>query len=84
MPLAVVCVILMQLLPSEVRPLASALQSTWLPVRVTLAMLAYAAGVVSFALAMMFLIKDSFQNETFLAWTSDGQRDLHRNCRHSF
>ena len=70
MPLAVVCVILMQLLPSEVRPLVPALQSTWLHVHVTLAMLAYATCAVSFALAMMFLIQDHFQNDTFLAWTS--------------
>jgi cytochrome c-type biogenesis protein CcsB len=70
MPLAVVCVILMQLLPSEVRPLVPALQSTWLHVHVTLAMLSYATCAVSFALAMMFLIKDNFPTETFLAWTS--------------
>ena len=70
MPLAVVCVILMQLLPSEVRPLVPALQSTWLHVHVTLAMLAYATCAVSFALAMMFLIQDDFRNESFLAWTS--------------
>jgi len=70
MPLAVVCVILMQLLPSEVRPLVPALQSTWLHVHVTLAMLAYAACAVSFALAMMFLIQDGLKTETFLAWTS--------------
>ena len=61
MPLAVVCVILMQLLPSEVRPLVPALQSTWLHVHVTLAMLSYAACAVSFALAMMFLIQDNFR-----------------------
>src|SRR5579862_10029080 len=70
MPLAVVCVILMQLLPSEVRPLVPALQSTWLHVHVTLAMLAYATCAVSFALAMMFLIQDDMRTETFLAWTS--------------
>ncbi len=70
MPLAVVCVILMQLLDSEVRPLVPALQSTWLHVHVTLAMLSYAACAVSFALATMFLIKDNFGTETFLAWTS--------------
>ena len=70
MPLAVVCVILMQLLPSEVRPLVPALQSTWLHVHVTLAMLSYAACAVSFALAMMFLIQDDFKTETFLAGTS--------------
>ena len=70
MPLAVVGVILMQLLPSEVRPLVPALQSTWLHVHVTLAMLAYAACAMSFALAMMFLIKDNLKTETFLAVTS--------------
>ena len=61
MPLAVVCVILMQLLPSEVRPLVPALQSTWLHVHVTLAMLSYAACALSCALAMMFLIRTAFQ-----------------------
>src|SRR4029077_5022365 len=54
MPVAIVGVILMQLLPSDVRPLVPALQSTWLHVHVTLAMLAYAACALSFALALMF------------------------------
>jgi len=67
MPVAIVGVVLMQLLPSEVRPLVPALQSTWLHVHVTLAMLAYAACALSFALAMMFLIQDRVRTETFLA-----------------
>src|ERR1700693_893978 len=70
MPVAIVGVILMQLLPSEVRPLVPALQSTWLHVHVTLAMLAYAACALSFALAMMFLIQDKMKTEIFLAATS--------------
>jgi cytochrome c-type biogenesis protein CcsB len=70
MPLAVIGVVLMQLLPSEVRPLVPALQSTWLHVHVTLAMLAYAACAVSFALALMFLIKDRVKTDTFLIVTS--------------
>jgi len=70
MPLAVTGVILMQLLPSGVRPLVPALQSTWLQIHVTLAMLAYAACALSFALAMMFLIQDQMKTETFLAATS--------------
>jgi cytochrome c-type biogenesis protein CcsB len=70
MPLAVTGVILMQLLPSAVHPLVPALQSTWLQVHVTLAMLAYAACALSFALAMMFLIQDKMKTETFLACTS--------------
>lgn len=70
MPIAVVSVGLMHLLDSDVRPLVPALQSTWLHVHVTLAMLAYAACALSFALAMMFLIKDQMKTETFLAITS--------------
>ena len=70
MPVAIVGVVLMQLLRTEVHPLVPALQSTWLHVHVTLAMLAYAACALSFALAMMFLIQDKMMTETFLAVTS--------------
>ena len=70
MPVAIVGVVLMQLLRSDVRPLVPALQSTWLHVHVTLAMLAYAACALSFALAMMFLIQDKVKTETFLVGTS--------------
>src|SRR5689334_2351205 len=70
MPVAIVGVVLMQLLRTDVHPLVPALQSTWLHVHVTLAMLAYAACALSFALAMMFLIQDQVKTETFLAATS--------------
>src|ERR1700684_3182278 len=70
MPVAIVGVILMQLLRTEVHPLVPALQSTWLHVHVTLAMLAYAACALSFALAMMFLSQDKVKTEAFLAATS--------------
>jgi len=69
-PVAIVGVVLMQLLRTDVKPLVPALQSTWLHVHVTLAMLAYAACALSFALAMMFLIQDGMKTETFLAATS--------------
>jgi len=70
MPVAVTSVVLMQLLDSSSHPLVPALQSTWLHIHVTLAMLSYAAFAVSFALAMMFLIQDRMKTETFLAYTS--------------
>src|SRR5436853_7870476 len=70
MPVAIVGVVLMQLLRTDVHPLVPALQSTWLHVHVTLAMLAYAACALSFALALMFLIQDKVKSETFLAATS--------------
>lgn len=72
MPLTVVSVILMQLMPSEVRPLVPALQSTWLHIHVSLAMLSYAACAVSFALSMMFLIQDKMETETFQVLTAAG------------
>ena len=72
MPITVVSVILMQLLPSDVRPLVPALQSTWLQVHVTLAMLSYAACAVSFALATMYLVQDNMHTETFQAITAGG------------
>ncbi len=70
MPLATLGVILMQLLPSDVHPLVPALQSTWLHIHVTLAMLSYAACAISFGLAMMFLIQDNMRTESFLATVS--------------
>jgi cytochrome c-type biogenesis protein CcsB len=70
MPVAIVGLVLMQLLRTEVHPLVPLLQSTWLHVHVTLAILAYAACALSFALAMMFLIKDKMKTETFLAASS--------------
>src|SRR3954451_2180366 len=70
MPVAIVGVVLMQLLLSYSRPMVPALQSTWLHVHVTLAMLAYAACALSFALAMMFLIQDKVKTELFLVATS--------------
>src|ERR1035441_5477273 len=80
MPVAIVGVVLMQLLRTEVHPLVPALQSNWLDVHVTLAILAYAACALSFALAMMFLIQDNMKTETFLAATSagtlEGERQL--------
>src|ERR1022692_298347 len=63
MPVAIVGVLLMQLLRTDAHPLVPALQSTWLHVHVTLAMLAYAACALSFALAMMFLIQDKMKTE---------------------
>jgi len=77
MPLAVVSVILMQLMPSEVRPLVPALQSTWLHVHVSLAMLSYAACAVSFALAMMFLVQDDMKTESFQLLTSLGMAGVY-------
>src|SRR5208283_3688763 len=49
LPIASLALILMQVLPGEIRPLVPALQSTWLQIHVTLAMLSYAGFTISFA-----------------------------------
>jgi len=70
LPVATLAIILLQVLPGEIRPLVPALQSTWLQIHVTLAMLSYAGFTISFALALLFLIKDKVSARTFLSWTS--------------
>jgi len=70
LPIAALSMILMQVLPGEIRPLVPALQSTWLQIHVTLAMLSYAGFTLSFAVALLFLIKDGVSARSFLSWTS--------------
>src|SRR3954452_3185230 len=84
MPVAIVGVVLMQLLRSDVRPLVPALQSTWLHVHVSLAMLAYAACALSFALAMMFLIQDKMKTETFQLLTALGMAAIYASLMFRF
>ncbi len=68
LPIAALALILMQVLPGEIRPLVPALQSTWLQIHVTLAMLSYAGFTISFAVALLFLVKDGVTSRTFLSW----------------
>jgi ABC-type transport system involved in cytochrome c biogenesis permease subunit len=70
LPVATLAITLLQVLPGEIRPLVPALQSTWLQIHVTLAMLSYAGFTISFALALLFLIKDGVSARTFLNWTA--------------
>jgi ABC-type transport system involved in cytochrome c biogenesis permease subunit len=70
LPVAALAITLLQVLPGEIRPLVPALQSTWLQIHVTLAMLSYAGLTISFALALLFLVKDGVSARTFLSWTS--------------
>jgi ABC-type transport system involved in cytochrome c biogenesis permease subunit len=68
LPIASLALILMQVLPGEIRPLVPALQSTWLQIHVTLAMLSYAGFTISFAVALLYLIKDGVTPRNFLSW----------------
>jgi cytochrome c-type biogenesis protein CcsB len=70
LPIAALALILMQVLPGEIRPLVPALQSTWLQIHVTLAMLSYAGFTISFAVALLYLIKDGVTPRNFLSWTT--------------
>jgi cytochrome c-type biogenesis protein CcsB len=68
LPIAALSLILMQVLPGEIRPLVPALQSTWLQIHVTLAMLSYAGFTISFAVALLYLVKDGVTSRNFLSW----------------
>ena len=70
LPIATLALILMQVLPGEIRPLVPALQSTWLQIHVTLAMLSYAGFTISFAVALLYLVKDGVTPRNFLSWTA--------------
>lgn len=70
LPIGALALILMQVLPGEIRPLVPALQSTWLQIHVTLAMLSYAGLTLSFAVALLYLVKDGVTPRNFLSWCS--------------
>jgi ABC-type transport system involved in cytochrome c biogenesis permease subunit len=69
-PVTALALVLMQVLPGEIRPLVPALQSTWLQIHVTLAILSYAGLTLSFAAALLYFIKDGTSPRAFLNWTT--------------
>jgi cytochrome c-type biogenesis protein CcsB len=69
-PVAALALVLLQVLPGEIRPLVPALQSTWLQIHVTLAILSYAGLTLSFAAALLYFIKDGTSPRAFLNWTA--------------
>jgi ABC-type transport system involved in cytochrome c biogenesis permease subunit len=70
LPIAALALILMQVLPGEIRPLVPALQSTWLQIHVTLAVLSYSGFTLSFAAGVLYFVKDGSSTRTFLNWTT--------------
>lgn len=70
LPIAALSLILMQVLPSGIRPLVPALQSTWLQIHVSLAVLSYAGFTLAFAAGVLYFIKDGTSVRTFLNWTA--------------
>jgi ABC-type transport system involved in cytochrome c biogenesis permease subunit len=70
LPVAALSLMLMQVLPGGVRPLVPALQSTWLQIHVSLAVLSYAGFTLAFAAGVLYFIKDGTSKRTFLNWTA--------------
>jgi ABC-type transport system involved in cytochrome c biogenesis permease subunit len=69
-PIAALALVLMQVLPGDIRPLVPALQSTWLQIHVTLAIFSYSGFTLSFAAALLYFIKDGTGARAFLRWTA--------------
>jgi cytochrome c-type biogenesis protein CcsB len=67
-PVAAISLVLLQVLPGEIRPLVPALQSTWLQIHVTLAVLSYAGLTLAFAAGVLYFVKDGTTPRTFLTW----------------
>lgn len=65
MPVAIVLLVLALLYGGEARDLPPVLVSFWRPIHVTLAMAGYAACAISFATALLYLLKDGVRFETF-------------------
>lgn len=70
LPVAALSLILLQVMPGEIRPLVPALQSTWLHIHVSLAVLSYAGFTLAFAAGVLYFIKDGTSARTFLNWTA--------------
>lgn len=70
LPIAALALLLTQLFPHQARPLVPALQSIWLYIHVSVAMVSYGACTLSFALAILYLIKDGLRSSTLSAWTT--------------
>ncbi|MFB3923025.1 MAG: cytochrome c biogenesis protein CcsA [Terriglobia bacterium] len=70
LPITALSLVLLQVLPGEIRPLVPALQSTWLQIHVTLAILSYAGFTLAFAAGVLYFIKDGTSARTFLNWTT--------------
>jgi len=70
LPVAALSLVLLQVLPGEVRPLVPALQSTWLQIHVSLAVLSYAGFTLAFAAGVLYFVKDGTTPRTFLSWSS--------------
>ncbi len=60
LPIAIVLLLWLFTLDTSVRPMMPALRSNWLFVHVLTAVVAYGAFAVSFALSIMYLVKDWF------------------------
>jgi ABC-type transport system involved in cytochrome c biogenesis permease subunit len=63
MPVAILLLVLALLYGNEARDLPPVLVSVWRPIHVTLAMVGYAACAVSFATALLYLLKDGVRFE---------------------
>lgn len=70
LPVAALSLVLLQVMPGEIRPLVPALQSTWLHIHVALAVLSYAGFTLAFAAGVLYFLKDGTSLRAFLNWTA--------------
>ena len=70
LPLAAIILVLARFIGSELIDLPPVLDSYWRPIHVGIASLSYGIGLVCFAVAVLYLLKDGLEVKKMAVWTS--------------
>lgn len=70
LPLAAIVLVLARFIGSELIDLPPVLDSYWRPIHVGVASLSYGIGLVCFAVAVLYLLKDGLEVKKMAIWTS--------------
>ena len=70
LPLAAIILVLARFIGSEIVDLPPVLNSYWRPIHVGVAALSYGIGLVCFAVAVLYLLKDGLKVEKMSIWAS--------------
>jgi cytochrome c-type biogenesis protein CcsB len=70
LPLAAIILVLARFIGADIMSLPAVLDSYWRPIHVGVAAISYGTGLVCFAVAVLYLLKDNMRVETMAIWTA--------------
>lgn len=70
LPLAAIILVLARFIGAEIMNLPPVLDSYWRPIHVGVASISYGTGLVCFAVAVLYLLRDKLKVETMGVWTA--------------